>query len=136
MHDDRSPERYAGVTGAGRRLAFALSLWVSLATAVICAVMPAGLPATRTIGSAFDPSTTIVALRSRPPVAKPAVLRAADDGEGIGDHLLDRVILLPVAPAPPILAGIGPASITALSFSVPAPRALAIALYARPPPSL
>jgi|GEM_PF-5355250 len=132
MHDDRSPERYAGVTGAGRRLAFALSLWISLATAVICAVVPAGLPATRTIGSAFDPSTTIVALRSRPPVAKPAVLRAADDGE----DLLDRVVLLPVAPAPPILVGIGPASITALSFSVPAPRALAIALYARPPPSL
>lgn len=137
MHEDRSSERYAGLTDAGRRLAFVLSLWISLATAVICAVMPAGLPATRAIGSAFDPSTTIVALRSRPPVAKPALLRAGDDDAGNGIRgLLGQIALPPAAPSPLFAPGFARTAVTPSPFFLPIPRAIDTALYARPPPTL
>src|SRR3546814_6985580 len=39
-------------------------LWVALTTAILCAILPAGLPLTKAVGSAFSPSTTIVALRA------------------------------------------------------------------------
>src|SRR3546814_6123248 len=46
------------------RLVFISALWVALTTAILCAILPAGLPLTKAVGSAFSPSTTIVALRS------------------------------------------------------------------------
>lgn len=132
MHQDRSPDRRAALGG---RLLFALSLWISLATAIVCAVVPAGLPLTRTTGSAFDPSTTIVALRSRPP----ATIKATVPRSGEGDDVLGGAgpAALP-APAP-IAAGPGVAAapdpaIGLLRFA-PAPHAIPAALYARPPPA-
>src|SRR3546814_18111584 len=46
------------------RLVFISALWVALTTAILCAILPAGLPLTKAVGSAFSPSTTIVALRA------------------------------------------------------------------------
>lgn len=47
---------------------FVMALWVVLITAVVSALAPEGLPSTRAIGSAFDPSTNIAVLRSRSPL--------------------------------------------------------------------
>ncbi len=44
---------------------FIPTLWVALATALLCALWPSGLPLTKTIGSAFSPETSAVALRGR-----------------------------------------------------------------------
>lgn len=119
------------------RLSFILSLWMSLATALVCAIVPAGLPATRSVGSAFDPSTTIVALRSRAPVARPSLLRAEDDHAGKGlTRLADAVILPPVVPGPLLAVVIVTAGgVMAALPALPRPRAFYGALYARPPPT-
>ncbi|KRB79489.1 hypothetical protein ASE00_19815 [Sphingomonas sp. Root710] len=110
---------------------------MSLATALVCAIVPAGLPATRSIGSAFDPSTTIVALRSRPPVARPPLLRADDDDAGKGlTHQAVPAALPPVAPAAVIAGYIMTAGAALAARSVPPrPRAFHSLLYARPPPA-
>lgn len=125
------------MTGSTGSLSFILSLWMSLVTAVICATLPSGLPATRSIGSAFDPSTTIVALRSRPPVAKPALLLTGDDDLGAGLRgQPDPSVPLLVAPAALVtFAARAPAALAALPPASPRPRALDSALYARPPPT-
>ena len=113
-----------------------LSLWMSLATAIVCAVVPAGLPSTRSTGSAFDPSTTIVALRSRPPAApKITVVRPSDgDGTGIGGRGGDS--LLGAAVPVTIVTRAATASVPLLArtaFALIA-RPADPALYARPPP--
>jgi hypothetical protein len=46
-----------------RNFLFVPALWVALMTVLLCAILPAGLPLTKTIGSAFSPSTTAVALK-------------------------------------------------------------------------
>lgn len=134
MHEERSFERRVGRTGPGGRLLFLLSLWMSLATAIVCAVVPAGLPQTRLTGSAFDPSTTIVALRSRPPATIKAPELREDDGVGVGDG--GAALALPVRdaiiPASALLPAIGffPVLLVPLSHAIP------VALYARPPPTV
>ncbi len=135
MHEDRGLDRRAGMTGPGGRLLFLLSLWASLATAIVCAVVPAGLPMTRSTGSAFDPSTTIVALRSRPPApTKVTLLRIGEGDAAIGDGPAALAAAIPAAvvrtfaflPA----AGILPSAL------VLHPRAIPVALHARPPPAV
>lgn len=54
---------------------FIVTLWITLATAMLCALWPAGLPATTAIGSAFSPATTAVALRGRAEQVRPPVKR-------------------------------------------------------------
>ena len=139
MHGNPIPEQRMGASGLRGRLSFILSVWMALATALICAVVPAGLPATRTIGSAFDPSTTIVALRTKPPVtARAAILRSGDrDGSGIGLGGWDRPMAL-AAEAPAVV--LGRTTFTAISGFVAAalsfaPPTLSFALFARPPPA-
>ena len=46
--------------------AFLIVLALVLASALAAALLPSGPPASRLIGSAFDPSTSIVALREQP----------------------------------------------------------------------
>jgi hypothetical protein len=46
---------------------------------LLCALWPAGLPLTKTIGSAFSPATTIVALRGRAEQLRPPVKRFEKD---------------------------------------------------------
>lgn len=60
-----SAERVHGKTDhLDNHCVFVSALWVALTTAILCAILPAGLPLTKTVGSAFSPSTTIVALRA------------------------------------------------------------------------
>lgn len=53
-----------------RNIEFLAALWVTLATALLCALMPAGAPRTVAIGSAFNPATTVEALRTVSPGAR------------------------------------------------------------------
>ena len=135
MHEDRGLHRRAGLTGPGGRLLFLLSLWASLATAIVCAIVPAGLPLTRTTGSAFDPSTTIVALRSRPPAPIRATLPriGEGDGAGLGDGPAAVQVSTPVAVVAVIVAPLGTTVFhEVLDLLL---RAIPVALYARPPPA-
>ena len=43
---------------------FVASLWLTMATALFCAVLPAGLPQSATHGSAFNPANNVVALHA------------------------------------------------------------------------
>jgi hypothetical protein len=43
---------------------FAGSVWLTVATTLFCALLPLGLPQTSSVGSAFNPSTNVVALRT------------------------------------------------------------------------
>ena len=134
MHEDCTLDRRQRAGGLRVQLAFLLSLWLSLATAVVSAVAPSGLPSTRSVGSAFDPSTTIVALRSRPPVeAKTAILRI---GEGDGTGFGGGAGLLAIAPAV-VTTGVAVAYAATLplaAFTLSS-RAIGLARYARPPPA-
>jgi len=110
---------------------FRSSLWAALLTAIMCAVMPGGLPATRSVGSAFDPSTTIVALRSKPPVVVRAqVMRS--DGDGAAPQL--RQQQLPSAAATDLASASAATPSTALdAFLISSPPDPGH--YARPPPA-
>lgn len=65
-----SPVRSSAMTAWLRWLArpwqFAGAVWIALATVLICAVAPSGLPQTLQHGSAFNPATTVVALNAGP----------------------------------------------------------------------
>lgn len=64
------------VTGTVRGTAFIAALLLALAAVLVPAFIHSGLPATRAIGSAFDPSTSVVAMRARAPEA--ASVQAAE----------------------------------------------------------
>ena len=72
-------ERIISRSAAYKGPAFIPTLWVALATALLCALWPAGLPLTKTVGSAFSPATTIVALRGRAEQLRPPVKRFEKD---------------------------------------------------------
>jgi hypothetical protein len=42
-----------------------VALWLALATALLFAIVPSGLPGSEAKGSAFSPSNSVVALRAR-----------------------------------------------------------------------
>lgn len=60
---------------------FIASLWLALTTAVVSAVVPVGLPHTVTHGSAFNPATSVVALKASSSQLHRAAFRRADDGD-------------------------------------------------------
>jgi hypothetical protein len=94
----------AGGTRAAshNRFLFVATLWLALGTALLCAIWPAGLPLTKTIGSAFNPSTTIVALRGRAEQVRPPerkLLKAEPETLAKSLPVRDRAdIILPHAP--------------------------------------
>ena len=51
----------------GQLRLFIGSLWLTMATALFCAVLPVGLPNTASHGSAFNPATSVVALHATGP---------------------------------------------------------------------
>lgn len=68
---------------------FASAIWLAIATILICALAPAGLPQSSAQGSAFSPSTTIVALKARadgPRLVIKRIARSDDDGHGGEAH--------------------------------------------------
>ena len=93
------------------RYSFVLALWVAMLTAVVSAIAPSGLPSTRTVGSAFDPSTTAVVLKARSPLRAMVVLERRGD---------DRADLprLPGDGATPALLAVTPGFIVPALFAV------------------
>ncbi|RYD97800.1 MAG: hypothetical protein EOP61_16245 [Sphingomonadales bacterium] len=59
---------------------FVASLWLTLGTAVFCAVVPAGLPQTVKHGSAFNPANNFVAIHASSRSNR-AILKRATDGK-------------------------------------------------------
>lgn len=122
---------------AGRRLLFCVAIWTALLTAILCALLPAGLPLTKTVGSAFSPSTTVVALRGRAEQVRSAVRLVKGDAEPATRHPLQvghSIFIAPMAPAvsPPqfVLGSPFPPD----AFEQPLPSAVAGQPYPRGPP--
>ncbi len=81
------------------RLLFLASLWMAICVALLSALAPLGPPASRLMGSAFNPATTSVVLKARSPAAAPAVRLMEPDGAGQGTPALPVLHgLLAVAP--------------------------------------
>ncbi|MGE0775277.1 MAG: hypothetical protein AB7G25_10750 [Sphingomonadaceae bacterium] len=119
------------------RIFFVATLWVALATALLFALLPLGLPLTTSIGSAFSPATTAVALRGRAQQLKaPADQVLKDDTHSPADQKMFDTL------APPELAALSPidriaAAILAHLDPHPIPPAAHMALaYPRGPPTV
>lgn len=81
-----------------RRLMSMSAMWLALATAILCAVLPTGLPLSTMLGSAFNPSTTAVALRARSEILQPRQHiedgdRTAPAARVAGPFLPDEVLI-------------------------------------------
>ena len=74
-------------SGAGRRTAIFVALWTLIAVTLLSALAPLGPPLSRTRGSAFNPATSDVVVKTRPP------LRAV----ATADRLPDRKVAPPAA---------------------------------------
>ncbi len=59
--------RNAARHASGTSLLAGIAGWVALLTALICSLVPLGPAHARTIGSAFDPTTTLVVVSPRGP---------------------------------------------------------------------
>jgi hypothetical protein len=78
----------------------AASIWLALAVALLSSLMSSGLPRTTSLGSAFNPATTAVALQ--PTRAQPRALIEhvrRDDGPASGQGAAISTSLLTVQPA-------------------------------------
>ncbi len=93
---------------------FLVALLMALASALVPAVCASGLPATRMIGSAFDPTTSAVALRGRSQEALRAHIFAQDRDDGQTGST-DALAPLPPREQPRAAPGYS------LSFSIAAP---------------
>jgi hypothetical protein len=116
---------------------FVAALWVSLATALLSAMLPVGLPLTQSTGSAFNPATTAVALRATAVQPRTAI-QWIDDDDGPATDLaptLDATALPPPA-APSLPAPRGDAA-PAPRFASPSdlPTATLGLAYPRGPPA-
>ncbi|UZK67175.1 hypothetical protein [Sphingomonas sp. M1-B02] len=96
-------EQATSRSGWGQLKLFVASLWLTLATAVFCAVVPAGLPHTAPLGSAFNPSTSAVALH--PSDRLRVQLERADRKEPVAKSAGAGVAI--AAAAPMVIAWIG-----------------------------
>ena len=120
-------------------LAFPLALWGMLAVVMACALMPAGAPRTRIVGSAFDPSTVTVALKlkpdrprtNRPEAVTPGRKPSFPHGPAWTGYGVIQPIPAPSASAPPIPAPMAVSS-AAVSRKPDAGRSTA---FARAPPA-
>lgn len=74
-------------SGAGHRTAIFVALWMLIAVTLLSALAPLGPPLSRMRGSAFNPATSDVALRTRPQSRAVAM----------ADRLPDRKVAPPAA---------------------------------------
>ncbi len=79
------------------------SLWMSMVVALFCALVPVGAPLTTPLGSAFNPSTTLVALNAATPKARATASVRDDDatrtdlGIDLPDRMAAQTVALPVS---------------------------------------
>ena len=112
---ERAHDIFGGTVG---RMLFVATLWMALATALLCAMLPTGLPLTKSVGSAFSPYTTEVALRTKSaPIAPKRVASRDQSGpatiltlplDNHGAPLPDIAALPPLGPQlrlPPAVGG-------------------------------
>ena len=117
-----------------RNVEFLAALWITLATALLCALVPAGAPRTVAIGSAFNPATTVEALRTVSPSARQHLdSTRAPDGKD-RQHGADPMMIATSAALPQRLqtdtipTAIAPSAwISAARFSPYQPRAPPVA---------
>ena len=135
MSEDRDLGSGNGALGLRDHLLFLIASWASLLTAIVCATIPAGLPASRSVGSAFDPSTTIVVLRSKSPVeAKTSLIRAGDDNDPMSDTGAPAAVAGNKAAVATTTGSADPALLPIGVTRAPAERRIDAVLLARPPP--
>lgn len=91
------------IGGATGPRGFVATLWLTILTALLCAIVPAGPPQSQLIGSAFSPATTSVALRSDTPKSRLA-LRRTPSGNDRGFDAPPPVAIAIQAMAPVIPA--------------------------------
>ncbi|MDF7776514.1 hypothetical protein P1X14_14760 [Sphingomonas sp. AOB5] len=85
----------------GQLRLFVASLWLAMVTAIFSAVLPVGAPLTVAVGSAFNPSTTQVALG-----ASSAGIRATAEADDDGSPQKAASVTAPDALPPILMAGI------------------------------
>lgn len=117
---------------------FLAVVWAALLTALLSALLPVGLPHSTTVGSAFNPATTSVALKARADRRLIAVDSSAsgDNHGGPGGVTLGTAD--PILPAPDIAGLDARAAGAALPYAArkaPAlPGRIVSAAYPRGPP--
>jgi hypothetical protein len=104
---------------------FIVALLLALASALVPAVLTSGLPSTRATGSAFDPATSIVALRGRMQTLVHAEAVLQDPGAGKARPTGDPhpLTFITIAHADAARAAFGPDRAT--SYPDATPRRLA-----------
>lgn len=79
--------------GLSPRAAIPVALWTLIAVTLLSALAPLGLPLSRLTGSAFNPATSEVVLKARPPVTAQAAAMARRDGDSLPPQVLIVAIL-------------------------------------------
>ncbi|RYY32774.1 MAG: hypothetical protein EOP59_18630 [Sphingomonadales bacterium] len=118
----------------GQLRLFIASLWLTLATALFCAIVPVGLPHTEVRGSAFNPANSVVALHSSSSSNR-ATLRRSAEGEPAPAASAGSDIIAPsdvAVLAAPLVVASAPLSTPHTPFTVYNPR---IAAFPRGPPA-
>lgn len=119
---------------------FVSALWVALVTVLLCALVPAGLPLTKTVGSAFSPSTIVVALRESSEQVRSATKRIVKGDPEPATDLTQapshQVFVTPgiLAAPPPPLEQRGDPSVP-YGYAPPLPNAVTGQPYPRGPPT-
>lgn len=117
----------------GRLKLFIASLWLTLATALFCAMVPTGLPQSASHGSAFNPANSIVALHSGAGSNR-ALLKRIEHKDPSAGTVAGGAIVLPTALAAlalPIAALLPAQAATPATLALGHARNLR---YARGPP--
>lgn len=116
---------------------FASLVLAAIVTALLCALLPGGLPSTTSVGSAFSPWTTSVSLKA-PPSVRAVTKRVIKSGDA--DPIADATAAADT-PALAALAAAIPGIVEAAGAAGPAPQvanlpspALLVA-YPRGPPA-
>jgi hypothetical protein len=95
----------SGIGGATGPRGFVATLWLTILTALLCAIVPAGPPQSQLIGSAFSPATTSVALRADTPKSRLALRRTPSGNDrGFDAPPLVAMPIRAVAPTLPAAA--------------------------------
>lgn len=123
--------------GMSAQRPFLAVVWAALLTALLSALLPVGLPHSTTVGSAFNPATTSVALRAgthRPLIASDSIATAKEDkgSGGFAPHTVIPLLPVPDAGLPPGITAVPlPPDTSAVS---PLSGRLFSAAYPRGPP--
>lgn len=118
------------------RLSFILALWVAIGVAMLSALAPLGPPSSRSTGSAFNPATTSVILKSRAPAPQLSQPPVGPDGGGLTPPVPAVLLVLPLTFILAIGRMLRPAPAEAVRQLSLKPFSFLTRRRARAPPSL